>query len=100
MIAQMEKGIDLNGFVDMFKALGHPIRLRIILELMESDKSVSELWHVLGVSQTLVSQHLAVLRHSGIIKSFRRGNTVYYSVLNPIVVEIFKLIQKQNLKEG
>ncbi len=95
----MEKGIDLNGYVDMFKALGHPIRLRIILELMESEKSVTELWRVLGISQTLVSQHLAVLRHNGIIKSFRRGNTVYYSVLNPIVLEIFKLIQKQNFRE-
>ncbi len=89
----------MNDYVyiaDILKALGHPIRLKIISELMDSDKTVSQIWKSVGLSQALVSQHLAVLRHNGIIKSVRKGNTVYYSIVNPVAIEILKLIQKQN----
>lgn len=80
---------------ETLKVLGHPVRLRIISELIGSDKTVSELWHSVGLPQSLVSQHLSILRHSGIIKSVRKGRLVYYSVVSPIAVRILNLIQKQ-----
>jgi ArsR family transcriptional regulator len=87
---------DYVNIAEILKVLGHPIRLKIISELIDSDKTVSQIWRAVGLSQALVSQHLAVLRHNGIIKSVRKGNTVYYSIINPIAIEILKLIQKQN----
>lgn len=90
-----EKINEFSQIAEVLKILGHPTRLRIISELIDSDKTVSELWHLVGVSQSLVSQHLAVLRRSGIIKSVRRGNTVYYSVTNPFVVKILKLTKNK-----
>ncbi len=83
---------DYSDIAEIFKVLGHPVRLRIIDELSESDKTVSQLQNLIGVSQALLSQHLTVLRHSKIIKSVRKGNTVYYSIINPMVVEILKII--------
>ncbi|MDW8108561.1 MAG: metalloregulator ArsR/SmtB family transcription factor [Candidatus Kryptonium sp.] len=91
----VQKVNEFSKVAEMLRVIGHPVRLKIISELIESEKTVSELWHLIGQSQSLVSQHLAVLRHSGIIKSVRRGNTVYYSVINPTVIKILKLIQKQ-----
>jgi ArsR family transcriptional regulator len=87
-------GLDYSDIAEIFKVLGHPVRLRIIDELSESDKTVSQLQHLIGVSQALLSQHLTVLRHSKIIKSIRKGNTVYYSITNPVVVAILKLISQ------
>ncbi|MFN3134140.1 MAG: ArsR/SmtB family transcription factor [Candidatus Kryptonium sp.] len=85
---------DYTQMAETLKVLGHPVRLRIINELIGSDKTVSELWHSVGLPQSLVSQHLSVLRHSGIIKSVRKGRSVYYSVANPIAIRILNLIQK------
>ncbi len=84
--------LDYSDIAEIFKVLGHPVRLRIIDELSESDKTVSQLQHLIGVSQALLSQHLTVLRHSKIIKSVRKGNTVYYSIIDPIIIEILKII--------
>ncbi|CUS76638.1 ArsR family transcriptional regulator [Candidatus Kryptobacter tengchongensis] len=93
-----EKINEFSQIAEILRILGNPTRLKIISELIDSDKTVSELWHLVGISQSLVSQHLAVLRRSGIIKSVRRGNTVYYSVANPLVVKILKLT-KNKLKQ-
>ncbi|CUS77411.1 ArsR family transcriptional regulator [Candidatus Kryptonium thompsonii] len=90
-----EKVFDYTQMAETLKVLGHPVRLRIISELIGSDKTVSELWHSVGLPQSLVSQHLSILRHSGIIKSVRKGRLVYYSVVSPIAVRILNLIQKQ-----
>ncbi len=90
-----EKVFDYTQMAETLKVLGHPVRLRIINELISSDKTVSELWHSVGLPQSLVSQHLSILRHSGIIKSVRKGRLVYYSVVSPIAVRILNLIQKQ-----
>jgi len=90
-----EKVFDYTQMAETLKVLGHPVRLRIISELIGSDKTVSELWHSVGLPQSLVSQHLSILRHSGVIKSVRKGRLVYYSVVSPIAVRILNLIQKQ-----
>lgn len=90
-----ERMLDYTQMAETLKVLGHPVRLRIISELIGSDKTVSELWHSVGLPQSLVSQHLSILRHSGIIKSVRKGKTVHYSILNPIAIKILKLIQNK-----
>ncbi len=64
---------------EMFKALGHPARIRI-LELLAAggEVPVSQLLADTGMEPSHLSQHLAVLRRSGVVASRRAGNAVYY----------------------
>ena len=64
----------------LFRALGHEIRIRILEELRGGERSVGELQEVVGVSGPNVSQHLAVLRGEGIVAARRDGTSVFYSV--------------------
>jgi len=76
---------DLEILASLFKALAHPIRLKILFLLYRAkDKKVcvSNLVELLGTSQPNVSQHLFVLRSAGLVSCRREKNFVCYS-LNP-----------------
>ena len=64
------------------RGFDHPIRLQILQILQGGERQVKEIWGELGVLQTVVSQHLAVLRESGVVCSERAKVTVKYSI-NP-----------------
>ena len=63
---------------DFFKALGHPLRLRILDALREGEKSVSALQAELGAEQSTLSQHLGVLRRRGFVAARKEGTLIYY----------------------
>ena len=65
---------------DMMKLLGHRHRLMILCELKLSERSVGELSETIGISQSLVSQHLARMRHENVVASRREAQVVYYSL--------------------
>ena len=65
---------------DMMKLLGHKHRLMMLCELKVSERSVGELSNSLGISQSLVSQHLARMRHENVVTSRRDAQVVYYSL--------------------
>ncbi len=65
------------------KTLANPIRLAILHSLKNEEKSVNELTNILGISQSNLSQHLALLRQSGIVKTRKQGTSIFYSVTNP-----------------
>lgn len=67
----------------LFRALSHEARVRILEELRDGERSVGDLQETLGVSGSNVSQHLAVLRGEGIVLARREGTTVLYSVPDP-----------------
>jgi DNA-binding transcriptional ArsR family regulator len=71
-----------------FKALGEPARLALVAALQGGERSVSELVEVTGRGQPNVSQHLAALVNVGLVESRREGTHVYYSVADPMVLEI------------
>ncbi|MBI5646501.1 MAG: winged helix-turn-helix transcriptional regulator [Ignavibacteriae bacterium] len=73
----------------VLKALANESRLRIIHRLAEGECSVGELTGLIGSDQSTVSKHLAVLRAHGIVDDRREGNTVYYSLLTPCVLNFF-----------
>jgi ArsR family transcriptional regulator len=59
--------------------LAHPLRLRVLLLLQqEGELCVCELTHALGVSQPMISRHLAPMRQAGIVSDRRQGLWVYY----------------------
>lgn len=73
---------------ELFKALGHPMRIRILELLRTGEKNVGELMAALGVEGTSVSQQLAILRMKNIVDSRRDGTTIYYRLKNERVNEL------------
>lgn len=68
---------------ELFRALAHPMRVRALELLVESERSVGELATALEIDISHLSQQLAVLRRADVVATRREGNTVYYSVPNP-----------------
>lgn len=64
----------------LLKTLSHRDRLMILCQLVESEKSVSELEEILEISQSPLSQHLARMRHEGLVTTRREGKTIHYSL--------------------
>lgn len=68
---------------EFFKALAHPLRIRILDCLRTGEKTVNELSEFLGVEPANVSQQLAVLRFRNIVSGRKAGSNVFYSVSDP-----------------
>jgi DNA-binding transcriptional ArsR family regulator len=82
---------EIEKLADIFKALSDPTRLRLIKSLTRNEGAlcVNALSHMLGVTQSAVSQHLRVLRQAGLVRGERRGNFVHY-LLEKDVLEKYK----------
>jgi ArsR family transcriptional regulator, virulence genes transcriptional regulator len=65
---------------DLLKALSNPQRLRVMCLLIDGEKTVGELNAAIELSQSALSQHLAVLRDGGLVSTRREAQNVYYSV--------------------
>ena len=61
----------------LLKAMSNPVRLLVLCRLAEGEKSVGELERVVEVSQSALSQHLALLRNRGLVTFRRDGQTLY-----------------------
>ena len=70
------------------KILSHPERLLMLCRLDEGEASVTELIELVGLSQSAVSQHLAMLREEGIVGIRDEAQTRYYRLTDPVVREI------------
>jgi ArsR family transcriptional regulator len=73
---------------DLMKALAHPTRIKILEFLRHGEKCVCEIMPHLGLEQSNVSQHLALMRERGILSHERDGMKVMYSVKDPAVFDI------------
>jgi ArsR family transcriptional regulator len=73
----------------LFKALGHPIRVRVLEVLITGERPVGELADELGVEMSHLSQQLAVLRRAHIVTARRVRSTVFYSVRDPRIETLF-----------
>lgn len=78
----------LSTASELLRALGTPHRLAIVLELAEGPRCVHELVDTLGISQSLASQHLRVLRSIGLVAGRRRGKETLYSLADEHVAHI------------
>jgi len=79
---------------EVCKTLSNPVRLRIINELQDGEITVGSLAKKLGIRQAHVSQHLAVLRQRGVVKTRRDGPHIYYAMSNPKIVKAFNLMRE------
>ena len=77
-IAQLEANAERAA--SLLKSMGSPRRLLILCQLVDGEKSVGELEKSVGLSQSALSQHLAVLRHKNYVSTRRAGQMIYYSL--------------------
>jgi DNA-binding transcriptional ArsR family regulator len=77
-----------------FKALAHPIRIRVVELLVERDRTVQELQAALTLDQSSVSQHLAVLRANQVVTARKEGATVRYALRDPLVGDLLGLARR------
>jgi DNA-binding transcriptional ArsR family regulator len=82
---------------EFFKALGHPLRIRVLELLAQSDHTVSELQDELDVEQSSLSQQLGVLRRAGFVDSHREGSHVTYTLADERVGELLALSRQMLL---
>lgn len=71
---------DDQQFIDALKAIGHQARLRILEAILEGERNVSQIEEASGVAQPTLSQQLAVLRKSGLVRTRKDAKLVYYSL--------------------
>jgi DNA-binding transcriptional ArsR family regulator len=72
----------------IFKVLGDPNRLNIVMCIGRDSRSVTEIINATGLSQTLVSFHLKALRNASIVNTKRNGPFIYYSLTEPSLMDI------------
>ena len=88
---------------DIFQALAHPTRIAILEYLSRGELSAGALIEKLGMEQANVSQHLAVLRAKQIVVNRKAGNQVFYTVRDPIILQVLALMRtyfQTHLKEA
>ena len=79
---------------DFFKALSHPLRIKILELLCEGDKNVNELQMLIGSEGSAVSQQLSILRSKDIVIGTKDGNRVVYSLRDPMIKELLSIARQ------
>lgn len=78
---------------NMCMALNDPKRLMVIWALSTGTFNVNELSSILASPSSNVSQHLAILRSRGLVDTERRGNSIYYALRHPRIVDAIDILR-------
>lgn len=89
----------ITDVAELFKACGDPTRAGILCALMKSELRVSRIASMLGMSSSAISHQLRLLRHMRIIKGRRDGKSMYYSLADSHIEEIFEKAFEHVLEE-
>ena len=81
------------AYASLLKAMGNDRRLDILYHIYDKECSVGELEKKVKLSQSALSQHLAVLRKENIVKTRRVAQTIYYAIKNPQAKSILDLLK-------
>lgn len=76
----------------MLKAMSNERRLLILCQLVHGERTVSQLEGIIGLSQSALSQHLAVLRQNELVKTRREAQSIYYSLAGPVPQAIIETL--------
>lgn len=79
---------------ELLKSMASPIRLKILCQLVEGEKSVGEIARIIGARDTVISQHLALLRRDGMVANRRDAQTIYYSIASPSAMQVLKVLHQ------
>ncbi|MGQ5525147.1 ArsR/SmtB family transcription factor [Chitinimonas sp. PSY-7] len=75
------------------KAMSHPLRLKILCVLGDKEVSVQDIVDAVGTSQSNISQHLAIMREKGVLRTRKDANRVYYRVGDPRTLEVVSMMR-------
>lgn len=76
------------------KVMAHPVRLRIVEILMQGDFQVREIAEMCEVRQHQACEHLRLMQSCGLLKSERRGQSVYYKIASPQLPSLLNCIRQ------
>ena len=85
---------------EMFNLLGEPSRLKIILACLDEEQSVSSIKEKAGLSQSLASHHLRLLKAARLMKSRKEGKQVFYSVADEHIACVLRDMVDHVAEEG
>lgn len=85
----------LQGFkAELFKALAHPVRIRILELLRSGERTVSDLQSLLDLESSTVSQQLAIMRARDLVVGRKQGTSVYYRVVDPLIYDLLDVARQ------
>lgn len=76
----------------LMRALSNPHRLMVLCRLGEGECGVGELQAQIGLSQSALSQHLAVLREEGLVATRREGTSIFYRIADPAALKVIAVL--------
>jgi DNA-binding transcriptional ArsR family regulator len=79
---------------ELFRALAHPIRIRLLEQLARGERTVQALQEALDLEQPIVSQHLAALRAKNVVTVRRERTQAYYALGSPLVAELLRVARE------
>ena len=79
---------------EIFKALSHPIRLKIVEYVAKREKSVGEIVKYVNAESSNVSRHLSLLKKAGILSDRKEGLNIYYHLEIPCIMDFFSCVNK------
>ncbi len=85
---------DITNASSSLKAMGHPLRLKILCVLGNSEKPVLEIVEAVGTTQSNVSQHLEILRNKGIVTSRREGSRILCKISDEKIISLIGELRK------
>jgi ArsR family transcriptional regulator, arsenate/arsenite/antimonite-responsive transcriptional repressor len=86
--------MDYETESEILKALGHPVRLRIVKHLIYDECNVNKIIDIVGIPQSTISQHLGILKNRGILSMRKEGVKTCYRVSEDKVRSIIKILDK------
>ena len=84
----------MNARAEIFKALGHPARLAMVVALGGGERCVCELQDLVGSDMSTVWKHLTVLRSVGLVEPEKRGKQVFYSLRLPCTLNFLECVDR------
>ena len=79
---------------ELFKALAHPARIRILEVLSDGERSVGELQPEVGIELSHLSQQLAILRRAGLVSSRKEGSSVIYGIKDKLMIQLLQVAKR------
>jgi DNA-binding transcriptional ArsR family regulator len=79
---------------ELFKALAHPARIRVLELLVDGERTVSEMQPIVGLESSHLSQQLAVLRRTRLVTTRKEGPSVVYGLRDPLVADLLGVAKR------